>query len=129
VLNPWFAMLFQAARLGWEAQTVIALRWMRLADGDSAGHSESRRMDTEKRAALTEAHTAEATVAIKSGNAPAVAKKVATVAIKSGDTPAVAKKVASVAIKSGNAPAVAKKVMRVYKKRVGASKRRLSKSK
>ena len=93
MLNPWFAILFQAARLGWDAQTVIALRWMRLAGGDPAGHSEARRMVTEKLAALTEAHTAAATVAIKGGTAPAVAKK----------------------------------VIRVYKKRVGANKRRLSK--
>ena len=93
VLNPWFAILFQAARLVWEAQNVMALRWMRLTGAGSAGHSEVRRMVTEKLAALAEAHTAAATVAIKGGNPPAVAKK----------------------------------VMRVYKKRVGANKRRLSK--
>jgi hypothetical protein len=93
VLNPWFAMLFQAARLGWEAQNVLALRWIRLAGGGVSGHSEARRMVAEKLAALTEAHTSAATVAIKGGNAPAVAKK----------------------------------VLRVYKKRVGANRRRLSK--
>jgi hypothetical protein len=86
-------MLFQAARLGWEAQNVLALRWIRLAGGGVSGHSEARRMVAEKLAALTEAHTSAATVAIKGGNAPAVAKK----------------------------------VLRVYKKRVGANRRRLSK--
>jgi hypothetical protein len=93
MLNPWLALSFQAARLGWEAQTVLALRFMRLAGGGAAGHSEARRMVAEKVAALTEAHTAATAVAITGGNAPAVARK----------------------------------VMRVYKKRVRANRRRLSK--
>jgi hypothetical protein len=76
MLNPWLALSFQAARLGWEAQNVMALRLMRLAGGGTAGQSEAHLMVTEKVAALTEAHTVATTVAIMGGNAPAVAKKV-----------------------------------------------------
>ena len=57
MLNPWLALSFQAARLGWEAQNVMALRLMRLAGGGTAGQSEAHLMVTEKVAALTEAHT------------------------------------------------------------------------
>jgi hypothetical protein len=78
MLNPWVALSFQAARLGWEAQSVIALRFMRLKGG-SAGQSEARRMVTEKLSALAEAQTAAAIVAIKGGNGHAVAKKVLNV--------------------------------------------------
>jgi hypothetical protein len=93
MLNPWLALSFQAVRLGWEAQTVLALRLMRLAGGGVAGQAEAQRMVTEKVAALTEAHTAAATVAITGGKAATVARK----------------------------------VMKVYKKRVRANRRRLSK--
>jgi hypothetical protein len=93
MLNPWLALSFQAARLGWEAQTVLALRFMRLAGGGAAGHAEARRMVTEKVTAFTEAHTAATAVAVTGGNAPAVTRK----------------------------------VMTVYKKRVRANRRRLSK--
>ena len=78
MLNPWVAFSFQAARLGWEAQSVMALRFMRLAGG-SAGQSDRRRMVTEKLAALAEAQTGAAIVAIKGGNGHAVAKKVLNV--------------------------------------------------
>jgi hypothetical protein len=76
MFNSWLALSFRAACLGWEAQNVMALRFMRLAGGGASGHSEARRMVAEKVTALTEAHTAAATVAIKGGNAPAVAKKI-----------------------------------------------------
>jgi hypothetical protein len=76
MLNPWLALSFQAARLGWEAQNVMALRLMRFAGGGAAGQSEAHRMVSEKVAALTEAHAAAMTVAIKGGNVPAMAKKI-----------------------------------------------------
>jgi hypothetical protein len=79
MLNPWFAFSFQAARLGWEAQSVMALRLMRLAGGGSSGQSEGCHMVTEKVAALAEAQTAAAIVAIKGGNGREVARKVLNV--------------------------------------------------
>jgi hypothetical protein len=79
MLNPWLAFSFQAARLGWEAQNVMALRLMRLAGGGAAGQSEAHLMVAEKVAALTEAHTAGATAAIKGGNGRDVAEKVMNV--------------------------------------------------
>jgi hypothetical protein len=79
MLNPLFALSFQAARLGWEAQSVIALRLMRLMGGGASAQSEARRIGTEKMAALAEAQTSATTGAIKGGNGPKVAKKVLNV--------------------------------------------------
>ncbi len=92
--NTWCALSLQTARLGWEAQTVVALRLMRLAARGSGSQTEARRMVTEKVAALTEAQTAAATVVIKGGKSHRVAKK----------------------------------VLGVYKKRVRANRRRLTKT-
>jgi hypothetical protein len=79
MLNPLFALSFQAARFGWEMQSVIALRLMRLAGGGPSGQFEARRIGTEKMAALAEAQTSATTVAIKGGNGPEVAKKALSV--------------------------------------------------
>jgi hypothetical protein len=79
MLNPLFALSFQAARFGWEMQSVITLRLMRLAGGGVSAQSEARRIGTEKMAALAEAQTSATTVAIKGGNGPEVAKKVLNV--------------------------------------------------
>ena len=74
--NAWCALSLQTARLGWEAQNVIALRLMRMAARGSGRQTEARRMVTEKVAALAEAQTAAATVVIKGGKSHRVAKKV-----------------------------------------------------
>ena len=76
MFNPWLALSFQAVRLGWEAQNVMVLRLMRLAGGGVAGHTEANLMVTEKVAALTEAHVAGTTVAIKGGDGHDLVKKV-----------------------------------------------------
>ena len=75
VLNAWLALSFQAARLGWDAQNVMALRFIRLADGGASGQSEAYLMVTEKVAALAEATA----VAIKGGKGNEVAKMVLNV--------------------------------------------------
>jgi len=36
MFNPWFAITFQAARLGFEAQNAAALQLMRLVGGTSS---------------------------------------------------------------------------------------------
>jgi hypothetical protein len=54
MFNSWIALSLNAARLGWEAQNVIALRLMRMATG-RIGPTEAGLMITEKIAAATEA--------------------------------------------------------------------------
>jgi hypothetical protein len=79
MLNPWLALSFEAARLGWEAQNVIALRFWRFASGGARSQSEAHLMVTEKVAALTQAQTAATIVAAKGGKGSDVAKKVLSV--------------------------------------------------
>jgi hypothetical protein len=74
--NAWCALSVQAARLGWEAQSVIALRMMRLASPGAGGQTEARRMVTEKVAALAEAQAVVAAAVIKGAKDHHVAKKV-----------------------------------------------------
>ena len=74
--NAWCALSFQAARLGWEAQSVIALRMLRLATQTAGGQPEARRMVTEKVAALAEAQAAAAVATIKGSKSHQVTKKV-----------------------------------------------------
>jgi len=49
MLNPWFDITFQAARLGFEAQSAAALQLMRLVGGTSK--TEARDMVADKIAA------------------------------------------------------------------------------
>jgi hypothetical protein len=74
--NEWCALSLQTARLGWEAQGVIALRLMRLAAQGSGSQTEARRMVTEKVAALVEAQAAAAAATIKGGKSHRAAKKI-----------------------------------------------------
>jgi hypothetical protein len=77
IWNTWFSLSLQAARLTWEAQTVVALRLMRIAGESALGRrSETHRMVTEKIAAFTEAQAAAATAAVRGGGSRRVAKKV-----------------------------------------------------
>ena len=57
MLNPFFAMSFQAARFGLQMQSVMALRLMRLMGGSAFADSEARRSVSEMMAALPEAQT------------------------------------------------------------------------
>lgn len=74
--SAWLGLSLQGARLAWEAQNVIALRLMRLAQGGSRGQSEAQRMVTEKVAALVEAQASAATAAMTGQNSHRIAKKV-----------------------------------------------------
>jgi hypothetical protein len=74
--NAWFALSSETARLGWEAQHVMALRLMRLAGGGAKAEAESRRMVTEKIAAFAEAHAAAAAVFAEGGSHHSAAEKV-----------------------------------------------------
>ena len=48
MLNPWLALSFKAFQLGIEAQSVVALRMMRLASGGVGTQAEMGRMVVEK---------------------------------------------------------------------------------
>jgi hypothetical protein len=67
---PWNASLalsLQAARMCWEAQAVMFLRGLRIAQGGARAEAETTRMMTEKVAALAEAQVA-ATAAVLTGS-------------------------------------------------------------
>ena len=74
--NAWARLAMQAAVTGFEAQSVMTLRFMRLAAGGARAQSEARRMVTEKVVALGEAQSAATVAAIKGDEGPRVAKKV-----------------------------------------------------
>ena len=61
LVNPWFAVAIAATRLGIEAQTVVALRLMRLAVFESSSRAEAALMVREKLSALVEVQAAAAT--------------------------------------------------------------------
>jgi hypothetical protein len=92
MFNPWFALSLKAMQMGMEAQSVIALRMLRLASGGARMEAEATRMVTEKVAAAAEAQA------------------VAAVAPISGYPQHV----------------VAINALKVFKKRVRANKRRLT---
>jgi hypothetical protein len=52
---PWIKFSLSTARLGYEVQTVMALRMLKLARGGSAATTEARRMVAEKGVAFAEA--------------------------------------------------------------------------
>ena len=51
----WMKFSFDAARLGYEVQTVMTLRMLKLARGGKAAKHEARRMVAEKGVAFAEA--------------------------------------------------------------------------
>ena len=76
IWNAWCSVYLQAVGLAWEAQGVVALRLMRMAQESVRGrHSEAHRMVNEKIAALAEAQAAATTAAMRGGSHRA-AKKV-----------------------------------------------------
>ncbi len=74
--NPWFGLSVQGGRLLWDAQTVIALRLLRLGLGGPKAHSEAQRMVSEKFAALMEAQIGVATAAMMGHSGDRITKKV-----------------------------------------------------
>jgi len=76
VYNPWLGLALKAFELGIEAQSVIALRMMRLAAGGARGRAEANRMVAEKVGALAEAQTAAAAAILTGRREKIVAGKV-----------------------------------------------------
>jgi hypothetical protein len=79
MFDPWIALSLRAFALGVEAQSVIALRMIRLASGDIRGQAELNRMVVEKIAALAEAQVAAATAMMNGHKDHVVARKALTV--------------------------------------------------
>jgi len=74
--NAWARLTMQAAVTGFEAQSVMALRFMRLAAGGARARSEASRMITEKVTALGEAQSAAVRAAIKGDKSHRASTKV-----------------------------------------------------
>jgi hypothetical protein len=74
LINPWFALTLKSIQLGFDAQSVIAFRMMRLAAGGARGKDEAQRMVAEKFAAAAEAQTAAAS-AIMTGHTDKATRK------------------------------------------------------
>jgi hypothetical protein len=76
MLNPLFALSFQAARFGLEMQSIMALRMMRLIGGAASARSEERRSVSEM-AVLPEGQTTAKTVSINNSNDSKAGKTIA----------------------------------------------------
>jgi hypothetical protein len=105
MLNPWFDITFQAARLGFEAQSAAALQLMRLVGGTSK--TDVRGMVADKIAAPPDVPAAAAPPVVQAAAAPPVVQAAAT-------------KVAS------NGGRRRESVNKVHKKRSRANKRKRS---
>jgi hypothetical protein len=55
MFSTWMKFSFDAARLGYEVQTVMTLRMLKIARGGKAAEAEAQRMMTEKGVAFAEA--------------------------------------------------------------------------
>lgn len=75
MINPWLALGFKTIQLGFEMQSVIALRMMRLAAGGASGQAEANRMIAEKIAAAGEVQAAAVSALMMGRKNEAVAGK------------------------------------------------------
>ena len=75
MLNPWVSFGMKAWQIGLEAQTVIALRMIRLATGGARAEAEGSRMVTEKMMASSEAYVNAGIAAMRGDEDPGVAGK------------------------------------------------------
>ena len=97
MLNPWLSLPFQAARLGWETQTILVDQLMRIA-GASTDRKSASALDTIKMAPLAEDRGAVAAIPSSPVDAGAPAR-------------------------NSKRPQVAQKVMKKHKKQGLGSKR------
>ena len=75
MLNPWIWLGMKAWQIGFEAQSVVALRMLRLAAGGARAQAEASRMVTEKILAAGEAQAAAATATMRGDKKHVVAGK------------------------------------------------------
>ena len=76
MFNPWFALSLKTVQMGMEAQSVIALRMLRMAAGGARAEAEAGRMVTEKVVAAGEAQVAAAAATLRGHKKHVVAGKV-----------------------------------------------------
>ncbi len=74
-MNPWLLVGLKAMQIAIEAQSVIALRMLRLAAGGARMEAEAYRMVTEKVVAAAEAQAAAAAAVIRGQSNHAAAAK------------------------------------------------------
>jgi hypothetical protein len=79
MLNPWLSFGLKAWQIGLEAQSVIALRMLRLAAGGVRAEAEASRMVTEKALAACEAQMAAVTAALRGDKEHVIAGKALSV--------------------------------------------------
>jgi hypothetical protein len=79
MFDPWITLGMRVFQLGLEAQSVMALRMLRLASGDARGQDELNRMVVEKMTALAEAQMAAAAAIMNGHRDHVVARKALTV--------------------------------------------------
>jgi hypothetical protein len=79
MFDPWITLGMRVFQLGLEAQSVMALRMLRLASGDARGQDELNRMVVEKMTALAEAQMAVAAAIMNGHKDHVVARKALTV--------------------------------------------------
>jgi hypothetical protein len=79
MFDPWITLGMRVFQLGLEAQSVMALRMLRLASGDARGQDELNRMVIEKMTALAEAQMAAAAAIMNGHKDHVVARKALTV--------------------------------------------------
>ena len=65
MFNPWLSIGLRAWQIGLEAQSVIALRVLRMAAGGPRAEAEASRMVTEKMLAASEAQMAAAAATVR----------------------------------------------------------------
>jgi hypothetical protein len=76
MFNPWFTLSLKTVQMGMEAQSVIALRMLRMAAGGARAEAEVGRMVSEKVVAAGEAQVAVAAATLRGHKKHAVAGKV-----------------------------------------------------
>ena len=76
MLNPWFTLSLKTVPMGIEAQSVIALRMLRMAAGGARAEAEVGRMVSEKVVAAGEAQVAVAAATLRGHKKHVVAGKV-----------------------------------------------------
>jgi hypothetical protein len=75
MLNPWFSFPFQAARLGWETQTIVVDQLMRIAGMSTSDRKAAGTLDTKEMIPLAEDRVAVAAVPSSPVDAVAPATK------------------------------------------------------
>jgi plasmid stability protein len=75
MLNPWISLGMKVWQIGFEAQSVIALRMLRLAAGGARAEAEASRIVTEKILAAEEAQMTVAAAAMRGHKKHVIAGK------------------------------------------------------